>query len=378
VSIVTIAGDDRHPPAVPPAHRFWYRVTPLMEAARVLVVDDEPYIRELIQRCLELEGYVCRSAPDAEGALEELARDAAVDLVVSDIHMPGMSGMELLATVRHRYPDVAVLMVTGVDDRKVGIQALRLGAYGYLIKPFDINELAINAANALERRRLALLSRATQDRLEEEVRRRTTQIRDREEEIALRLVTAAEFRDTDTGAHIRRIGLYSSHLARLLGWNNARRDDLRVAAMMHDIGKIGVPDSILLKPGPLNPEERVILQQHTNIGARILAGADISLIDMARAIALCHHEKWDGTGYPERLNGEQIPEAARIVAVVDVYDALVHDRVYRTALPEPEVLDFLRAQRGLHFEPRILDAFLADVAAFRAIREEVRGVGMAR
>jgi putative two-component system response regulator len=339
---------------------------------RVLIVDDEPYIRELIQRCLEMEGYECRTAAHAEAALQALG-DGDYELLVSDIHMPGMSGMELLAIVRQRHPELAVLMVTGVDDRKVGIQALRLGAYGYLIKPFDVNELAINAANALQRRQLAMLSQATQERLEGEVRRRTTQIRRREEEIALRLVAAAEFRDTETGAHVRRIGLYAAALAKLLGWPSSRVDDLRVAAMMHDIGKIGVPDSILLKPGPLLPEEFEIIKQHTVIGARILEQSDISLLQMAREIALSHHERWEGGGYPAGLTRESIPESARMVAVCDVYDALVHDRVYRRAMPEPEVLDHLRGQRGRHFDPRVLDAFLGEVDTFRAIREEVRG-----
>jgi putative two-component system response regulator len=338
---------------------------------RVLVVDDEPYIRELIERCLELEGYECETAASAQAALDLLAT-RSYKLLVSDIHMPGISGMELLATVRSRYPELAVLMVTGVDDRTVAIQALKLGAYGYLIKPFDLNELAINAANALERRRLALLSQATQDRLEAEVQRRTADIRRREEEIALRLVAAAEFRDTDTGAHVRRIGLSSARLAELLGWAPQRVGDLRVAAMMHDIGKIGVPDSILLKPGPLLADEFEVIKQHTVIGARILQGTEISLLELAREIALSHHERWDGSGYPQGISGTDIPESGRIVAVCDVYDALVHDRVYRRAMPEDAVVEFLGSQRERHFDPRVLDMFLERLDDFRAIRQEVQ------
>jgi putative two-component system response regulator len=147
--------------------------------------------------------------------------------------------------------------------------------------------------------------------------------------------------------------------------------------MMHDIGKIGVPDSILLKPGPLEPEEFEIIKQHTVIGARILERSDISLLRMAREIALSHHERWAGGGYPAGIDGERIPESARIVAVCDVYDALVHDRVYRKAIAEPQVLDMLRAQHGRHFDPRILDAFLDQVDTFRGIREEVRGARVA-
>src|SRR6185503_2994344 len=171
--------------------------------------------------------------------------------------------------------------------------------------------------------------------------------------------------------------LYAAALAKVLGWSAAKIDDLRVAAMMHDIGKIGVPDSILLKPGPLLPEEFEIIKQHTVIGARILERSDIHLLDVAREIALSHHERWEGGGYPAGVGGERIPESARIVAVCDVYDALVHDRVYRRALPEPQVLDMLRAQHGRHFDPRVLDAFLAEVATFRGIREEVQGAGVA-
>jgi putative two-component system response regulator len=340
---------------------------------RILVVDDEPKIREVIQRLLQREGYTCEAAATGRAALDRLADGEPVSLVVSDIHMPEMSGMELLAEMRDRYPDVGVLMVTGVDDRKVGIQALKLGAFGYVTKPFDLNELAINVASALERRRLALLARAAHDHLEGEVRRRTEQIRRREEEIALRLVAAAEFRDSDTGAHVRRIGLYSAALARLLGWDEAQVDDLRVAAMMHDIGKIGVPDSILLKPGPLLPQEFEVIKGHTLIGARILDSSDIPMLRTAREIALSHHERWDGSGYPRGLSGVSIPESARIVAVVDVYDALVHDRVYRAAMPEPRVLEMIRELSGRQFEGRVADAFLDAWATFREIRERVRG-----
>jgi putative two-component system response regulator len=339
---------------------------------RVLIVDDEPYIRELLVRCLENEGYRAEAAPGAEEALAALAAPHEVALVISDINMPGMTGMELLATLRVRHPDVAVIMVTAVDDRKTAIQALKLGAFGYVIKPFDLNELAINVANAVERRRLTLLSQAHQERLEAEVRKRTAEIRMREEEIALRLVAAAEYRDTDTGAHIRRIGMYSAVLAETLGWPAAMVDDLRVAAMMHDIGKIGVPDSILRKPATLTPEEFEIIKQHTVIGARILEESHVPLLEMAREIALCHHEWWDGSGYPRRLAEHDIPESARIVAVVDVYDALVHTRVYRPAVPEAEVIDILLRDRELHFDPRILDAFLASLDAMREIRERVQ------
>jgi putative two-component system response regulator len=337
----------------------------------ILVVDDESYIRELIARCLRQEGYTCQIASGADEALVILEREP-ITLMVSDINMPGCSGMELLALTRTKHPDVAVIMVTAVDDRRTAIQALTLGAFGYIIKPFDLNELVINVANALERRRLSLLSQAHQERLEAEVRARTSDIRRREEEIARRLVSAAEHRDTDTGAHVRRIGLYSAAVAEAVGWPQGMIDDLRVAAMMHDIGKIGVPDSILLKPSLLTEEEMAVIRRHPVIGSAILEGSDIPLLEMAREIALGHHERWDGSGYPAGLREEKIPQSARIVAVVDVYDALVHDRVYRPAVPEPEVLALLMEHRGKYFDPTILDAFFELLPEIRRIRETVR------
>ncbi|MBZ0113081.1 MAG: response regulator [Thermoanaerobaculia bacterium] len=337
---------------------------------RILVADDEPHIRELLARCLENEGYTCSLAPDAKQALQ-LLEEHDFTLLISDINMPGLTGMELLEVVRERYPDVAVILVTGVDDRKTAIRALQLGAFGYVIKPFDLNELAINVANAFERRRLTLLSQANQERLEEEVRKRTEEIRMREEEVALRLVAAAEYRDTETGAHIRRIGLCSAALAEILGWSARDVDDLKVSAMMHDIGKIGVPDNILLKPGPLTTEEFDVIKQHTIIGASILENSTIPMLMMAREIALSHHERWDGQGYPHGLAGESIPLSARIVAVVDVYDALVHHRVYRPAVPEEEVLELMEGERGLHFAPEIFDLFFDNLPTFRQIRQAV-------
>ncbi|HVS03662.1 MAG TPA: HD domain-containing phosphohydrolase [Thermoanaerobaculia bacterium] len=337
----------------------------------MLVVDDEAYIRELLVRYLESEGYDCATAGSVDAALARLDQEPFT-LLISDINMPGKSGMELLATVRVNHPHLAVIMVTAVDDRRTAIDALKLGAFGYVIKPFDMNEISINVANAVERRRLALLSQAHQERLEEEVRRRTVQIRSREEEIALRLVAAAEYRDTDTGAHVRRIGLFSAALGRQLRWPAQMLDDLHVAAMMHDIGKIGVPDSILLKPGSLTAEEFEIIKQHTVIGASILEESHIPMLEMAAEIALSHHERWDGGGYPQGLSGEAIPQTARIVAVVDVYDALIHDRVYRPAWPEENVVALLRSDRGLHFDPQLVDAFLEILPEIHDIRRKVR------
>lgn len=336
----------------------------------ILVVDDEEPVRDILSRWLTADGYRCLTAASADEAWPTLADDG-VALSITDIMMPGRSGIDLLLSINARGLDTAVLMVTALDDRETAIRALQLGAYGYLIKPFDRNEILINVANALERRRLALAGKRYQQRLEEEVWKRTSELRRREQEIVLHLLSAAELRDDETGAHIRRIGLYAGVLAEELGWEQAGVEHIQLAASMHDVGKIGVPDRILRKPGRLTGPERSIMKTHTTIGAQILDGSDVSLLQMARDIALSHHEKWDGSGYPRGISGTEIHMCARIVAVADVYDALLHGRVYRPALPEDEALDTMAAERGKHFDPRVLDCFNGVRDRFRHIRETV-------
>lgn len=211
----------------------------------------------------------------------------------------------------------------------------------------------------------------TQESLEIEVSKRTMEIRARESEIATRLIYAAGFRDEETGAHIRRIGLYSAEMARALGWSQTAIDDIRVAAPMHDIGKIGIEDEILKKPGKLDEAEFKRMKEHAEIGEAMLDGSDIAMISMAADIAGAHHENYDGSGYPKGLSGEQIPMSARIVAIVDVYDALVHKRVYKTAMDEAEALSLMRDMAGTKFDKNLFDLFCANLSAMRAIREQV-------
>ena len=340
-------------------------------AIRILVVDDEPHVRQVLSRWLAAEGFECAQAANGEEAWGVL-QTGDFALLIADIVMPGISGMTLLAKTRKQLPDVAVVMVTAETDREMAIRALQIGAYGYLIKPFDQNEVLINVANALERRRLTLATEEYERHLEKKVSERTTEIRQREEEIALRLVSASEFRDEETGAHIRRIGQYAAILAQAIGWDSRVAADMRVAAPMHDIGKIGVPDSILLKPAKLTSDEFEIVKKHTEIGAGILDGSHIPLLRLAKDIALSHHEKWDSSGYPRGLAGEAIPGPARIVAIADVYDALVTKRVYRRALPEEEALGIMAGEKGKHFDPKLFECFLRVLAEFRQIRAQVR------
>ena len=307
---------------------------------RILVVDDELLICKMVSLWLEKDGYKSDIAGGANEALQ-LLKDKRYDLLISDINMPQVTGIELLQRVKELYPEMAVIMATAVDQRDTAIQALLLGAYAYIIKPFHKNEFLINVVNALERRRLTLESKRHQEILEQEVRERTADIRNREEEIALHLISAAGHRDEETGEHIKRLGLYSVAMAEALGWDQERIDYIRVAAPMHDVGKIGIPDKILQKPGKLATDEFEIIKGHPKIGGDILGGTSIPLLQMATEIALYHHEKWDGSGYPHGLSGGDIPETARIVSVADVYDALSHDRVYRKAYSEPEVLSIM-------------------------------------
>ncbi len=340
--------------------------------AKILIVDDEPVIRDLLSRILTREGYCCSTSTNGESAIE-LLEGSEFHLVVSDIMMPGISGLDLLKVIRNRFLDVAVLLVTGINDRTTGIEALELGAYGYLIKPFQLNDALIGVANALERRRLTLISRKHEEILEKRVQERTREVREREEEMLLRLTSAMGYRDDETGSHARRLGLYASVLARDLGWDPEAVNNIRLAAPMHDVGKIGIPDNILLKPGTLSRGEFRVMKEHCRIGAQILHGTDVPLLHMAEDIALSHHEAWDGAGYPHGLTGEAIPKAARIVAIVDVYDALVHDRVYRPAYSEDQAVSIMISENTKgRYDPEIFEHFLTLLPQIRAIRHEYR------
>jgi putative two-component system response regulator len=224
--------------------------------------------------------------------------------------------------------------------------------------------------NAMTGRPRTIDSQEYTRELEEKVRAQTVLLRRSHEETIHRLVVASMWRDEETGAHIRRTGLLSEVLARAAGWSAAEAETIRLAAPMHDVGKIGIPDAILQKPGKLTPEEFEVMKTHTTIGAEMLTGSDSPMLQMAREIVLCHHERWDGKGYPAGLAGLDIPEAARIVAVVDVYDALAHDRVYRPALPEDEILSWMRQRSGTHFDPGLAALFFAHYDEFREIAQE--------
>jgi putative two-component system response regulator len=334
--------------------------------ARLLIVDDDTIVQQLLTRWLGVAGYSCALANSTESAWTHL-KEHEVDLVTLDIRMPGGSELDLLDQIKQTFPDTAVLMLTGEGDSSKAIRTLTHGAFGYLIKPVEREEILVQVQNGLERRRLVIENREYMLHLEQRVHEQTRAIRSAHEETIYRLVKASLYRDHETGAHIRRTGWYCELLAATAGWDPERVEQIRLAAPMHDVGKLAIPDAILCKPGKLTDEEISVMQTHTVLGSKMLSGSASPVLRMAQEIALCHHEHWDGGGYPSGLAGDAIPEAARMVAVVDVYDALTHDRVYRPALPEAEALKMMTDARGTYFDPRLLDIFLSLLPEMRAI-----------
>ena len=334
---------------------------------RVLVVDDEEPVRRMIARMVTSGGeWDCETAADAAEARMLLAR-RGFSLVICDVNMPGESGTDLTRWIREHHPDVAVLMATGIDDPQLAQSVLELGAYGYLVKPFKRHEVQINVANALGRRRLELENRDHRALLEQRVEERTQELRRSREETIRRLSLAIEFRSRETGEHVERIGNGAAVIARRLRLNPGRCELIRLAAPLHDVGKIGISDEILLKPEPLTPGERTRMEDHAEIGYRLLTGSGSDLLETAATIAWTHHERWDGIGYPRKLAGEAIPIEGRITAVMDVFDALTHDRVYRPAMTLDQALEIIRDGRERHFDPAVVDAFLATLDELLAL-----------
>ena len=361
----------------------------LVPKAVVLIVDNSNMVVQLIRDLLEPNGYVCEVAMNVNQARAKL-EDTSYDLILTDVNMPpGDSGLELMRHVVKEFPETATIIITAIDNLETGNLALQLGAYGYVIKPFNNTELLINVANALIRRKLSIENRNHSAQLKREVVNRTRelmttihrlertdkQLRLSQEETIHRLAKAAEFRDNETAQHIRRMSNYCELLGRLLGLDDERCELLLAASPMHDIGKIGTNDSILLKPGKHTEEEFEIMKQHTVMGYRILAGSKSELLNMGAIIALTHHEKYDGSGYPRGLAGDDIPLEGRITAVADVFDALTSKRVYKPAWSLEDSINVLREQRGKHFDPELADLFLEAMPHVLVIKERFAEAG---
>ena len=323
--------------------------------SRVLVVDDDPQVCSLVTTMLERNGYVCVAAASGEEARKRL-ENGEFHLVLSDVTMPGESGIDLARHVATTFPETAVLIMSAIDDPSFADGAVDIGVHGYLVKPFNLSQLLIDVSNALRKRDIEQ-ERRRESRLE---------LRRSREDTLRRLAKAAEFRDGETGRHIERMGEYCGAIARALALTSERCDLIRLASPLHDVGKIAVPDWILLKAGPLTPPERELMQKHAQVGYLILNGSGEELLELAATMAWTHHERLDGSGYPRGLDGDEIPLEGRIVAVGDVFDALTSDRVYRRAMSVEDALRILEDGRGTHYDPVVLDALLTVVAGRRA------------
>ena len=339
--------------------------------SRILIVDDEGPVRKLLGRIVSQLGHQVSLAGNADEAVSQLRGDRSVELVLTDVRMPGTSGLDLATQIAVEFPGTAVVMVSGVDDPDTASRAIDTGVYGYVLKPFRATEIQITVMTALRRRSVEAENRRHRDVLEDLVQGRTrelsvtlellaqsnSRLRQAQEEIIRRLSIASEVRDEETGAHIHRMSAYSTILAQEVGLEPERVELVRVASPLHDVGKIGVPDSILRKPGKHTPEEFELMKQHTVFGYRTLRDTGFPLLDIAAVIAWTHHERWDGSGYPRGLHGEEIPIEGRIVAIADVFDALTTRRVYKPAFSIDKSLEILREGRGRHFDPNLLDGF---------------------
>jgi cyclic di-GMP phosphodiesterase len=331
-------------------------------AIRVLAVDDEPAAAKLLSLMLAAPAFRCTAACSGEEALVALQREP-FDAVISDLQMPGLSGMEVLTEVRHKYPHVAFLVTTGVDDVDVGVKAMRSGADDYLVKPLREDAVLASLENALHKRRLQQEIENYRLHLEGMVAARTAQlqaafqqIQQSYEDTLQALGAAIDLRDNETAGHSQRVCHYSLEIARAMGWQEKDLGRLARGAYLHDIGKLGVPDGILLKPGPLTGEERKLMQRHSQIGFDLLK--DIPFLTDAAEIVLMHHERFDGSGYPKGLKGEEIPLGARIFAISDTLDAITSDRPYQRASSFESAREVVRRLSGTAFDPQVVSVFL--------------------
>jgi putative two-component system response regulator len=369
-----------HAPLTPPAT---IDNSSRIKQSKVMIVDDEPLNIKILRRLLELEGFSQFVTTTESPTALSLIRQEQPDLVLLDLMMPYVSGLDILAEVRadESISYIPIVILTAVTDRDTRIKAVELGATDFLNKPVDASELLPRVRNVLTVKGVQDQLRNYNHDLELAVRQQTAELEKSHRDLVRCLAQAAEYRDDDTGHHVLRVGRYARLIGESLGFDERTLDTLEQAALLHDIGKIGIPDEVLLKPGTLTEDEFAVMQKHANFGKRILTrctpdeeqsirrhaevGAHIlevgtsQLLDMARVIAISHHERWDGAGYPLGLKGEDIPLVGRIVAVADVFDALSSRRCYKEPFPIDKCFNIMREQRGAQFDPNVIAAFFA-------------------
>lgn len=331
-----------------------------LTTSRILIVDDQPANVALLEGILDEEDFTSyRSVLDSRQALGTFI-EYLPDIVLLDLQMPFMNGFDVMKQLRACIAPqdfLPILVLTADVTPQAKRRALAEGALDFLTKPFDAMEVILRIRNLLQTRSLHLQLQSRNDILDHKVRERTAELEATQAEILERLALAAEYRDDDTGEHTRRVGDTAARIAAALGWPEGAIELIRRAAPLHDVGKIAISDSILLKPGRLTPEEFARMKLHTELGARMLSGGQFPLMQLAQKIALTHHERWDGTGYIG-LCGESIPMAGRIVTVADVFDALISERVYKNAWSREQAIEEIQRQSGRQFDPRVVEAFL--------------------
>lgn len=332
-----------------------------IKLANILIVDDQEYNITLLERILGRAGFKHIHSTMSPQQIQPLLRDIHPDIVLLDLHMPDMDGLQVLKMIREHFGEdnyLPVLMLTADMTPEAKQRGLQAGVNDFLTKPYDRTEVILRINNLLKTRELHLQLQHSNNTLEEKVRKRTEELEQAQLEILQLLGRASEYRDDMTGQHTLRVGRLSGLIAKRYGLTDPHAELIRMAAALHDIGKIGIPDHILLKPGRFEPEEFERMKGHTTIGASILEGSSFTVLKLAGIIAESHHEKWDGSGYPGGLKGEAIPVEARIVALADFYDALTHERPYKRAWTPQEALAEIIKQRGIHFDPQVVDAFV--------------------
>jgi len=330
--------------------------------ARILIVDDEEAIREVVSTLLEAQGYRCGSVSNGRLAKEFLIKNP-VDMVLSDMMMPEMDGLSLVEWLRKAEPDIPVIMVTAMHDLSTALEAIRRGAYDYILKPFEKDQLFLGVRRALEHRRLVLENRNYQRNLENLVEERTGQLKGALEQLERSyddtleaLGGALDLKDAETEGHCKRVTAFTIAIAKAMKVESMLLPQIARAAFLHDIGKMAIPDHILRKPGPLTPEERDVMRTHCEIGYNMVTR--IPFLREAAEIVLSHQEYYDGTGYPRGLRGDEIPLGARIFAVADALDAMISDRPYRKALPVSHAQEEIQRCAGTQFDPKVVEVFL--------------------
>lgn len=336
--------------------------------AHIMVVDDDPAIRDILKTIIEAEGYLCTVASDGQMA-ETLIQNFETDVVITDVDMPNMNGIELIKRIKRRY-SADVIVMTGNSQELSYVEFIEIGASDFVQKPVMPSEMITRVKRVLKER----CYRAENLRVHQNLVAAHEELKTSYLDTIHRLVLAAEYKDEDTGDHIVRIGRFSTLLAKKVGLPEMDIVNISYAAPMHDIGKIGIPDQILLKPGKLTPEEFEVIKSHTMIGAKILAKSKSPIIRYAQQIAISHHERWDGTGYPQGLVGKRIPIAGRIVALADTFDALTSQRPYKPPYPLELSIDIMQRGKGTQFDPDLLTLFLENIDSLVEIKRNVPGI----